>query len=110
MRQLYDDGARSAQNLTREYVLDLQGRAGEAPLLTVYGGKITTYRRLAEAALKRLAPYFKLGAPWTADAPLPGGDFPHDGVAALAARARGPVAVPDRRECAPPGARLWHTP
>ena len=89
VRQLYDDGARSAQNLTREYVLDLQGRAGEAPLLTVYGGKITTYRRLAEAALKRLAPYFKLGAPWTANAPLPGGDFPHDGVAALAARARG---------------------
>jgi glycerol-3-phosphate dehydrogenase len=89
VRQLYDDGARSAQNLTREYVLDLQGRAGEAPLLTVYGGKITTYRRLAEAALKRLSPYFKLGAPWTADAPLPGGDFPHDGVAALAARARG---------------------
>ena len=76
MRQLYDDGARSAQNLTREYVLDLQGRAGEAPLLTVYGGKITTYRRLAEAALERLAPYFKLGAPWTADAPLPGRRFP----------------------------------
>ena len=89
VRQLYDDGARSAQNLTREYVLDLQGRAGEAPLLTVYGGKITTYRRLAEAALKRLAPYFKLGEPWTATAPLPGGDFPHDGIAALTARARG---------------------
>ena len=110
VRQLYDDGARSAQNLTREYVLDLQGRAGEAPLLTVYGGKITTYRRLAEAALKRLAPYFKLGEPWTAAAPLPGGDFPHDGVAALTVRARGPVAVPDRRECPAPGAGLWHTP
>ena len=52
VRQLYDDGARSAQNLTREYVLDLEARAGEAPLLTVYGGKITTYRRLAEAALQ----------------------------------------------------------
>ena len=89
VRQLYDDGARSAQNLTREYVLDLQGGAGEAPLLTVYGGKITTYRRLAETALKHLAPYFKLGDAWTADAPLPGGDFPHDGVAALIARARG---------------------
>jgi len=89
VRQLHDDGARSPQNLTREYVLDLQGRAGEAPLLTVYGGKITTYRRLAEAALKRLAPYFKLGEPWTAAAPLPGGDFPHDGVEALTVRARG---------------------
>src|SRR4029077_991526 len=64
VRQLYDDGARRAKDLTREYVLDLEGgRAGQAPLLTVYGGKITTYRRLAEVALKRLAPYFKLGAP-----------------------------------------------
>jgi glycerol-3-phosphate dehydrogenase len=89
VRQLYDDGARRAKDLTREYVLDLEGRAAQAPLLTVYGGKITTYRRLAEVALKRLAPYFKLGAPWTADAPLPGGDFPYDGVEALTARARG---------------------
>src|SRR6476620_7538050 len=79
VRQLYDDGASRAKDLTREYVLDLQARAGEAPLLTVYGGKITTYRRLAEAALRRLAPYFKLDAPWTADAPLPGGEFPYDG-------------------------------
>ena len=108
VRQLYDDGARSAQNLTREYVLDLEGRAGEAPLLTVYGGKITTYRRLAEAALKRLAPYFKLGAAWTATAPLPGGDFPHDGVEALVARARGLWPFLTERERAAPGARLWH--
>ena len=89
VRPLYDDGARRAKDLTREYVLDLEARAGQAPLLTVYGGKITTYRRLAEVALKRLAPYFKLGAPWTADAPLPGGEFPYDGVEALTARARG---------------------
>ncbi len=89
VRQLYDDGARSAQNLTREYVLDLEGRAGQAPLLTVYGGKITTYRRLAEAALKKLGPYFRLGPAWTAGVPLPGGDFPHDGVESLVARARG---------------------
>jgi len=89
VRQLYDDGARSAQNLTREYMIDVAGRAGEAPLLTVYGGKITTYRRLAEEALKRLMPYFKLGAPWTHDVPLPGGDFPHDGVEALVSRSRG---------------------
>ena len=89
VRQLFDDGARRAKDLTREYVLDLDGRAGQAPLLTVYGGKITTYRRLAEVALKRLAPYFKLGASWTAAAPLPGGNFPHDGVEALTARARG---------------------
>jgi glycerol-3-phosphate dehydrogenase len=89
IRQLYDDGARSAQNLTREYVLDLEGRAGQAPLLNVYGGKITTYRRLAEAALRRLAPYYKLGALWTDRTPLPGGDFPYDGVDALVTRTRG---------------------
>lgn len=89
IRQLYDDGAGRAKDLTREYVLDLQGGPAKAPLLTVYGGKITTYRRLAEAALGRLAPYLRFGAPWTHNTPLPGGDFPHDGVGALAARARG---------------------
>jgi glycerol-3-phosphate dehydrogenase len=89
VRQLYDDGASRAKDLTREYVLDLQARAGQAPLLTVYGGKITTYRRLAETALRRLAPYLKIGRAWTADAPLPGGEFPYDGVEALTARARG---------------------
>ena len=89
IRQLYDDGARSAQNLTREYVLDLTGRPAQAPLLTVYGGKITTYRRLAEHALIKLAPFYRQGGPWTENAPLPGGDFPHDGVPALAARALG---------------------
>jgi len=93
VRQLYDDGARSAQNLTREYVLDLEGEHRHAPLLTVYGGKITTYRRLAEAALGKLAPFFRragrMGGPWTATAPLPGGDFPPDGIEALTMRARG---------------------
>jgi glycerol-3-phosphate dehydrogenase len=89
VRQLYDDGARRAKDLTREYVLDLEGGGALPPLLTVYGGKITTYRRLAEVALRKLAPFFTLGAPWTEGAPLPGGDFPHDGIAALTARARG---------------------
>jgi glycerol-3-phosphate dehydrogenase len=89
VRQLYDDGASRAKDLTREYVLDLQARAGQPPLLTIYGGKITTYRRLAEAALRRLAPYLKLERPWTVDAPLPGGEFPYDGIEALTARARG---------------------
>ena len=89
VRQLYDDGSRKAKDLTREYVLDLQAPAKRAPLLTVYGGKITTYRTLAEAALARLAPFFRIGAPWTARAPLPGGDFPWDGVEALVTRAGG---------------------
>jgi glycerol-3-phosphate dehydrogenase len=82
VRPLYDDGAKSATAATRDYVLSLD-TAG-APLLNVFGGKITTYRRLAESALEKLAPHVSgnRGA-WTARVPLPGGDFPVDGVAAL---------------------------
>ena len=79
VRPLYNDGASSATAATREYVLtmDTQG----APLLNVFGGKITTYRRLAEDALFKLDNYFpKASKKWTAKAPLPGGDFPVDGV------------------------------
>ena len=87
VRPLYEDGAKSATAATRDYVLSLD-KAG-APLLNVFGGKITTYRKLAEEALTRLAPYFPATrGSWTARAPLPGGDFPHDGVAALRARLR----------------------
>ena len=76
VRPLYDDGAASAMAATRDYVLKLDTEGG-APLLNVFGGKITTYRKLAEAALEELAPHFpgKRG-PWTAKAPLPGGEFP----------------------------------
>jgi glycerol-3-phosphate dehydrogenase len=82
VRPLYDDGAKSATAATRDYVLALD-TAGP-PVLSVFGGKITTYRRLAEAAMARLAPHFPRAAgPWTAGAPLPGGDFPVDAVAAL---------------------------
>ena len=73
VRPLYDDGAARASSVTRDYVLDLD-TAGGAPLLSVYGGKITTFRRLAEAALKRLSRHLPMGRPWTANAPLPGGD------------------------------------
>ena len=83
VRPLFDDGSKSATASTRDYVLRLDAGAGEAPLLNVYGGKITTYRRLAEAAMARLAPFFpKATGNWTAGAPLPGGDFPPDGVEA----------------------------
>ncbi|MYZ49278.1 glycerol-3-phosphate dehydrogenase [Propylenella binzhouense] len=76
VRPLYDDGASAAQAATRDYVLEIEGGPGTPPLLGVYGGKITTYRRLAEAALAKLAPFFEgLGPSWTRDAPLPGGDF-----------------------------------
>lgn len=87
VRPLYNDGARSATAATREYVLSLD--ATGAPLLNVFGGKITTYRRLAENALAKLAPFFpQAGAAWTARVALPGGDFPYDGAADLTDRLR----------------------
>jgi glycerol-3-phosphate dehydrogenase len=87
VRPLYKDGAKSATAATRDYVLSLD-QAG-APLLNVFGGKITTYRRLAESALAKLSPYFPAAkAPWTARAPLPGGDFPQADVGRLTADLR----------------------
>jgi glycerol-3-phosphate dehydrogenase len=81
IRPLYDDGASKAQEATRDYVLKLEGNAGEAPLLSVFGGKITTCRRLAESVMDKIAPYFPaLGKSWTATAALPGGDFAYDEV------------------------------
>jgi glycerol-3-phosphate dehydrogenase len=88
VRSLYDDGSPRPQDAKRDYVLAVDERSGLAPLLTVYGGKITTYRRLAEHALERLAPILKLGPAWTAKSNLPGGDFPWDGVDALVAHTR----------------------
>ncbi|HTQ34686.1 MAG TPA: glycerol-3-phosphate dehydrogenase [Stellaceae bacterium] len=70
MRPLYDDGAKNASAASRDYVFELD-TAG-APALTVFGGKLTTYRRLAEQALIHLAPHCPgMGAPWTDRAPLP---------------------------------------
>lgn len=76
VRPLYDDGAKSATAATRDYVLSLDQNG--APLLNIFGGKITTYRKLAENALKKLIPLVGGGDPWTADASLPGGDFKVD--------------------------------
>jgi glycerol-3-phosphate dehydrogenase len=86
VRPLYDDGASKAQEATRDYVLKLDAPEGKAPLLSVFGGKITTYRRLAEAVLDRFKPQFaalssRIG--WTADDVLPGGNFPVTGFATL---------------------------
>jgi glycerol-3-phosphate dehydrogenase len=89
VRPLYDDGASAAQAATRDYVLALEAPAGQAALLSVFGGKITTYRRLAEAALAKLAPHLPdghgLAAGWTGSSALPGGAFPKDGFEALVA-------------------------
>ncbi len=88
VRPLYDDGAKSATAATRDYVLSLDagpatdgGLGSEPPLLNVYGGKITTYRKLAEQALAKLKPFFsQMPENWTAGVALPGGDFPVNGV------------------------------
>ena len=77
VRPLYDDGASKAQEATRDYVLSLDEVAGKAPLLSVIGGKITTYRRLAERAMRELRGAFPtMRTSWTRDAKLPGGDVP----------------------------------
>ena len=74
IRPLYDDGATVAQEATREYVLKLEGEKGEAPMLSVFGGKITTSRKLGEAVMEKLKPFFPAAkAPWTKAAKLPGG-------------------------------------
>jgi glycerol-3-phosphate dehydrogenase len=89
VRALYAEGAGRLQDIGREYALILDQRRGEAPLLTVYGGKITTYRRLAEDVLDRLARFFPPSRPWTAQGALPGGDFAYDAVALLVERTLG---------------------
>ncbi|GEO85289.1 MULTISPECIES: glycerol-3-phosphate dehydrogenase [Alphaproteobacteria] len=76
VRPLYDDGASKAQEATRDYVLKLDRAPEEAPLLNVFGGKLTTYRRLAEHALEKIGEVIGVrGSPWTAKSRLPGGDF-----------------------------------
>jgi glycerol-3-phosphate dehydrogenase len=87
VRPLYDDSAKNPSAVTRDYVFDVTGGGdGTAPLLSIFGGKLTTYRRLAEHALEKLGPF--LGVPersWTGTAPLPGGDFPNGDIATFTA-------------------------
>jgi glycerol-3-phosphate dehydrogenase len=78
VRPLYDDGEASASTVTRDYVFDMDTLPGKAPLLSIFGGKLTTYRKLAEHALSKLLPLMQAAktAPWTRTATLPGGDMP----------------------------------
>jgi len=77
VRPLFDSGESSAQKATRDYVLELDDPDGQAPLLNIFGGKITTYRCLAEEAIEKIEACFaKPGNSWTAGVALPGGDFP----------------------------------
>ncbi|CTQ48506.1 glycerol-3-phosphate dehydrogenase [Jannaschia donghaensis] len=73
VRPLYDDGATSATAATRDYVLKVD--SGGAPVLNIFGGKITTFRKLANAAMDKIGDHLTITGPWTHDAPLPGGDF-----------------------------------
>ena len=77
VRPLYDDHAADAKAVTRDYVLDLKADAATPPLLSVFGGKITTSRKLAEHAMEKLLPAMgrPVAASWTSEFPLPGGDF-----------------------------------
>ncbi|MCX5578149.1 glycerol-3-phosphate dehydrogenase [Kaistia terrae] len=86
VRPLYDDGADSAQAATREYVLKVDGAADAPKIVNVFGGKITTFRKLSEHVLEHVEAILgKRGPAWTARATLPGGDFPVDGVEATIA-------------------------
>jgi glycerol-3-phosphate dehydrogenase len=101
VRPLYDDGSSAAHAVTRDYVLALDAPAGGPALLNIFGGKITTFRRLAEAALGKISPYLPPAVAgnigWSGGAPLPGGDFPVDGFPALVAaiRAEHPYLAPE---------------
>jgi len=86
VRPLYDDGQSDPSDVTRDYVLELEAPETGAPLLSVFGGKLTTYRRLAEAVLDELAPHLTgMGEAWTATKPLPGGDLGAEGIDGLRA-------------------------
>ncbi|MDO7834233.1 glycerol-3-phosphate dehydrogenase [Sphingobium sp. HBC34] len=91
VRPLIDDGSNRPEAATRGYRLELDEAGGQAPLLSVFGGKITTYRHLAAGAVDQLQPYLPAlsGGDWTARAPLPGGDFPKTGLAAVIDRLAG---------------------
>ena len=85
VRPLFDDGEASASAASRDYTLKLE-TGGSAPMLNVFGGKITTYRRLSEAALDEIAEVLPgIASAWTAGVALPGGDFAVDGVASMVA-------------------------
>jgi glycerol-3-phosphate dehydrogenase len=83
IRPLYDDGASKAQEATRDYVLKLDKPEGQAPILSVFGGKITTARKLAESVMDEIKPFYpQMKGKWTAGSKLPGGDIAYDAVEA----------------------------
>jgi glycerol-3-phosphate dehydrogenase len=78
VRPLYDDNADNPSAVTRDYIFELDAPDRQAPLLSIFGGKITTFRKLSEHALEKIRLFFpKMGKEWTANAHLPGGDIPN---------------------------------
>lgn len=78
LRPLFGDSEDNPSAVTRDYEVELDTVDGVAPVVTVYGGKITTYRRLAEFVLAKLRTFFpRMKPPWTDSAPLPGGNVPN---------------------------------
>jgi glycerol-3-phosphate dehydrogenase len=98
VRPLYDDNSENPSAVTRDYVFDVEGGEGRAPLLSVFGGKITTFRKLAEHALQKLLPHYpRMQGDWTRTAPLPGGDMPGSDFSAFLADLRRRFAfLPDK--------------
>ncbi|UTW07094.1 glycerol-3-phosphate dehydrogenase [Pseudomonas benzenivorans] len=111
VRPLCDDESDEPSAITRDYTLSLSAQAGEAPLLSVFGGKLTTYRKLAESALAQLAPHLPtMGPSWTADSPLPGAEQLESRSAlvdALCARHGWLPSATARRWASTYGSRSW---
>jgi glycerol-3-phosphate dehydrogenase len=100
VRPLYDDGSANPSEITRDYVLKVDEDSGKLPLLSIFGGKITTYRRLAEHALRELAPYYPgMQGSWTDREVLPGGDIESLDAAAQALADKHPALPADYLRC-----------
>ena len=112
VRPLCDDESDNPSVVTRDYTLSLAAEPGQAPLLSVFGGKLTTYRKLAESAMTQLAPYFRtMKGSWTRTAPLPGAEqlsTPQALVEELLAKVRGIDSGLARRWAGLYGSRVWH--
>jgi glycerol-3-phosphate dehydrogenase len=108
VRPLFDDGSSSASAVTRDYVFDLNAPQGQAPVLSIFGGKITTFRKLAEQALDELKPFFPAMKPtWTENAKLPGGDMP-DGISIASSPTFCAASPSWPRSMLSAWAALWH--
>jgi glycerol-3-phosphate dehydrogenase len=92
VRALVDDGSGKPSDVSRDYAIEIDGGYGEPPLVSVFGGKLTTYRSLSEKVVAKLAHWFALDPAWTGLAPLPGGDHGAGGIDEFVAglRARHP--------------------